>query len=371
MKSIIYVGMDVHKETFNLCCYSVESQNIFAETTVSSDYTNILKYLKKVEKQKGIECEFHLGYEAGCLGYYLCNQLFNAGVDCTILAPTTMSFSVQEKKTKNDRMDARNIARNLAYGTYKPVYVPKQEDIDIKEYMRMRNFHKKQLKATKQAIKSLVLRQGHQYAGSKNWTIAYIKWLTELEMGYMARETLDEYLLNFHSLTDKIERIDLRIEELSKTEVYQTKTKQLECFKGISTTAAMTINVEVSDFERFPTAKAFTSYLGLVPGESSSGSKVNRTSITKQGNSVVRKTLIECSQALVKGKIGIKSKTVKARQKGQDVNVIVYADKAVERLQRKFHKMINRGVKHNVAITAVARELACFIWGMQTGNIEL
>ena len=95
----------------------------------------------------------------------------------------------------------------------------------------------------------------------------------------------------------------------------------------------------------------------------------NRTSITKQGNSTVRKTLTECAQALVKGTIGVKSKRVKARQLGQDVKVIDYADRAVERLQKKYHRMMKGNKSRNVVITAVTRELACFVWGMETGNI--
>jgi hypothetical protein len=31
--------------------------------------------------------------------------------------------------------------------------------------------------------------------------------------------------------------------------------------------------------------------------------------------------------------------------------------------------MLNKGKQRNVAVTAVARELACFIWGMMTDNI--
>ena len=43
---------------------------------------------------------------------------------------------------------------------------------------------------------------------------------------------------------------------------------------------------------------------------------------------------------------------------------------AVERLQRKYRKLIHRGVNHNKAVVAAARELACFIWGMETGRIN-
>ena len=62
----------------------------------------------------------------------------------------------------------------------------------------------------------------------------------------------------------------------------------------------MMIHVEISDFTRFPNAKAFTAYLGLTPSEHSSGEKIYRNGITKQGNTTVRSTLVECANALVK-----------------------------------------------------------------------
>ena len=106
-------------------------------------------------------------------------------------------------------------------------------------------------------------------------------------------------------------------------------------------------------------------------GEHSSGDKNNRIGITKQGDTVIRKTLVECAQSLVKGNVYTpKSKRPKSRQKGMDVNIIAYADKATERLKKKYQKLIERNVPRNKAIVAVARELACFIWGMETGNIH-
>ena len=121
----------------------------------------------------------------------------------------------------------------------------------------------------------------------------------------------------------------------------------MRCIKGIDTTAAMTMHAETSDFDRFPTANAFASYCGLTPGEDSSGESYHRLSITKQGNSMIRTTLIEAAQVLVRGTIGKKGKKVKSKQKDQDVKVIDYADKAVIRLQKKYHRMIFRGVKRN------------------------
>ena len=370
MKSIIYVGMDVHKNSYNLCAIYSKTGEVIGETRIASDVSLVLKFINSMKsKVDEKDVDILTGYEAGCLGYSLYWQLKERGIACDILAPTTMKRSVKNVKVKNDRMDANNIATNLAHGTYKSVYVPNNHDVEVKEYIRMLQDFKDELKKTKQHVNAYLLRHGYQYPGKSRWISAHMKWLKELEMSDMYREILDEYVSHIELLTEKIERYQHRLEELSQEEPYKEKIGQLRCLKGVDTATAMILHVEISDFNRFPNAKAFTSYCGLTPGEASSGDKANRTSITKQGNSTVRKTLTECAQALVKGATGVKSKRVKARQIGQDVKIIDYADQAVERLQKKYHRMMNRSKNRNVAITAVARELACFVWGIETGNI--
>lgn len=84
----------------------------------------------------------------------------------------------------------------------------------------------------------------------------------------------------------------------------------------------------------------------------------------------MRRLLVESALSYGRGKVGYKSKALKARQSGNSKEVINYADRENERLRRKFYKMIFAGKAHNVAKTAVARELACFIWGMMTENIK-
>ena len=85
----------------------------------------------------------------------------------------------------------------------------------------------------------------------------------------------------------------------------------------------------------------------------------------------VRRLMVEASQGICRGRIGYKSKALKARQAGNSPEVIAYADKGNERMRRKYYKMIARGKLRNVAVTAIARELACFIWGMMTDNVSL
>lgn len=75
MNSILYVGMDVHKENYTLCCYSFDRDKVEYRQTAPSDYRLILKYLEQVRRKYPEEVEFIYGYEAGCLGYSLYHQL--------------------------------------------------------------------------------------------------------------------------------------------------------------------------------------------------------------------------------------------------------------------------------------------------------
>jgi transposase len=189
-------------------------------------------------------------------------------------------------------------------------------------------------------------------------------------MGGVLQETLDEYLVTYEYLTNKIERLDKKIEELAAGDRYHEDVKKLSCLIGVKTNTALSVIVEIGDFNRFERAEKLTAYLGLVPGEDSSGGKQVRLGITKAGNSHIRKLLVESAQSYTRGVIGHKSKELKRRQNGNDPQTISYADKANERLRRKFYRMtLKNGSKRNIAATAIAREIACFMWGLMTGNI--
>ena len=183
------------------------------------------------------------------------------------------------------------------------------------------------------------------------------------------KEILNEYLLTYQTLVDKIDRLDQRIEELASDEEYNDKVNKLVCFLGVKTHTALSVIVETGDFKRFKDARSYSAYLGLVPGEDSSGPKRSGLSITKAGNRHIRRLLVEAAQSYTRGQVGYKSKTLKARQRGNEAEVIAYADKSNERLRRKYYNMtLRNNKKTNVAKTAIARELSCFIWGMMTAN---
>jgi len=361
--------MDVHTTSYTLCCYSAEKDDCFAVIQVAPDFKNILKYLDQVRKNYNGEVEFLCGYEAGCLGYTLYHQLTNHDVDCVILAPSTMPQS-KKREIKTDKRDAMKIAKCLAYRNYSAVYIPTEEDNAVKEYIRMRNDTKDTLKRIKQQLLAFCLRYGKRYGEGNNWTRKHLAWLKGLNFdNALLQETFQEYLTLYYQAADKIDLFDKRIEELSCRESYEEKVKKLTCFIGIRHHTALATIVETGDFRRFKTAQQYSAFLGLVPGEDSSGESIRRTGITKSGNSHVRKLLVEAAQCYSRGEVGKKSKTLLNRQAGNDPKVIAYADRANERLKRRCYKIMFRS-KRNIAVTAVARELACFIWGMMTDNIS-
>ncbi|MCI7725656.1 MAG: IS110 family transposase [Clostridiales bacterium] len=369
MTSITYIGMDVHTTNFTLCCYSFEDDKVYATVQVKPEYTQILKYINRIRKQRGEDTRFVCGYEAGCLGYSLYHQLTDHGVECVILAPSTMA-ETPGKKIKTDKRDAEKIARCLAYHQYKPVYVPDEEDDAVKEYIRMRDDVKAHLKETKQQIIAYYTRHGFQFDGSSHWTQKHLNWVESLQFeNSIHQEVLREYLTVFYDLSEKVAVYDARIEELSHSERYAENVGKLCCFSGIATHTALSLLAEVGDFSRFRSAPQFAAYLGLVPGEHSSSDKQHRTGITKAGNSHLRRLLIESAHCYSRGAVGKKSKAQKERQAGNSPEVIAYADRAVDRLKRKYQRIALHS-RANIAKTAVARELACFVWGMMTGNIS-
>ena len=374
MYRIIKIGMDVHSKNYTLCAMepTIGSEDrIFGEVQVAPDYKEVIYFIESLKMKLGLNNDYYIecGYEAGCLGYTLYHQLTNAGIKCVILAPTTM-LTQQGKRVKTDTRDARLIAQCLCYGGYHPVYIPTGKDNAVKEYLRMRDDHKLALKKLKQQINAFVLRHGYQYTGTK-WTIKHVTWLNKLTLDPMYRETLDEYMVSYEEQEAKIERYDKRIEEIAAETRYQEKAKKLGCFLGIRTHTALSLIVETGDFNRFAKGNTYAAFLGLTPGEHSSSETVKRLGISKAGNRHLRTLLVEAARGICKGVIGYKSKALRSRQSGQSAEVIAYADKANTRLRSKYYRMIRHGKKRNVAVAAVARELACFVWGMMTDNISI
>ena len=235
----------------------------------------------------------------------------------------------------------------------------------------MRDDRNDELKREKQHLLSFLLRRGKQYQGKNYWTQKHMGWLRKIEFGNPVDQlTFKEYLNEVTRLMDAIKLLDAKIEEFSKNERYAENVSKLRCFAGIDTHSAMVMVTEIGDYSRFGSAESFSSYLGLTPGEHSSGKSATKTGITKAGNTHCRRILCESANALARSNPYKKSKRLLSRQMGMDPDVIAYADRGTSRIKKKFFYLRENGKHTNVAKAACARELACFIWGMITGNYD-
>ena len=370
---IAYVGIDAHTTNYTLSTYLEGAKAPVNTNTYSPAVANIVNYCKGIRKKFGNDTEIITGYEAGCLGFKLKRDLEMNGLTAKVLAPASITGTEinRRRRKKTDKRDAEAIAGSLKNHEYSEVYTPDEEDEAVRDYIRMEQAHKKQLKVIKQQICAFTTRHGYIYTDGKNyWTKKYLKWLKDLPLEGINKETLDAYLLSYETVSDRLEQMNKQIEEIAETDKYREAVHKLICFKSIKVLTALALIVEIGDFTRFAKAKNFAAFLGLVAGELSSSDNRNQMGITKQGNTFLRRLLVECAQSFSRSSSG-KSATLKKRQEGNIAEIIAYADKANERLRKRYIRLVLHNLKcHNKATTAVARELACFIWGMMTGNIH-
>lgn len=375
MERIIYIGIDVHKDTNTAHMFGKIDDIVMDHEigTIAAGADHMIKAIRKTIKEFGLsDYIIQTGYEAGPTGYGLCKALQKAGYRCDVMAPTTIKRARGER-TKTDRRDARMLAIALATDTYKSVHILDDKDIATREFTRTRNTRKNELKKAKQYLLSFLLRLGKSYPESGSyWTQKHWNWLGTLDLqdAYL-NYSLKSYMQDIRDLEDKIRMMDSMIEQMATTdERYKDKVGKLMCFTGVETYTALSIVCEIGDFDRFPDARSFSSYIGLVPGQDSSGQRRRYMAITKTGNSRVRKLIVEATKGIKRTSIYNKSARLVERQTGQSPEVIAYADKCRRRIKHKMTNLETRNGKNaNVATAAGARELACFVWGMMTGNI--
>jgi transposase len=362
MTRLQYAGIDVHKETMDVMVYRENEQHSFLERTIPSRDKTVKKVFGKLlEEGPVIAC-----YEAGCMGFGLQRFLAGMGVTCIVVAPGKVPRRLGDR-VKTDRRDARCLAQQLRAGTLEAIHIPSEGEEAVRDYLRARGDVRLELKKMKQRLHRFLLRHGYVYEGRRYWTLRHDRWLRGLAFDRsMLKETFDEYYYMLKGLEEQLRLMDKRIEEIALSEPYAERVQRLRCLKGIDYLTALSIVCEVGDFRRFGHAEAFMAYLGLVPREYSSGEKRRQGGITKTGNTHLRNLLIESSWHYRYR--SAPSKRLTERREGQPAEIIAYADRAMRRLQGKFFHLILKGKPKQTAVTAVARELAGFVWGMMVGQ---
>ena len=367
MKTIVYVGMDVHSEDNCMAVYLDEREELEYESTIPNTGEMVQKFFEKLKKSYP-DCKIYTIYEAGPTGFVLYRQLKALGISCVVAAPSLLPHT-RGDRLKTDRRDAKSLAKALRSGMVTPCHIPSETFEAVRDYQRMVADMKGSLGAVKKQLLMFLHRKDCPCYKGTYWTERHLKWIKTVPLDTVDRETCDEYLMMIKDQEDRLARQLSRLEEFAAMKEFSDEVEKLKCFiKGISTQTALALVVEIEDFKRFPTAKSFMAYLGLVTSEHSSGGRRIQGGITKTGNKHVRSLLVESSWHF-RYPFVQKSRALKEPQEHQDNAILSYVNKANSRLTRKFSRMNLRNKPTKTTVVAVARELSGFVWGMMTGNI--
>jgi transposase len=355
-RQIRYIGLDVHKASISVAI-AEESGTPTSYGKVDNDRSAIRKLMTRLG---GPEVEVRVAYEAGPTGYALHRQLTTLGIDCMVVAPSPIPKQPGDK-VKTDRRDALKLARLLRSGDLTPVWVPDEAHEALRNLVRARADAKADQLRAKHRLSKFLLRQGcWPPSGVRNWSQRYFQWLRQLKFEHLPDQVVfADYLAEVTAAGDRIKRLEAALHQCAQSSSQVAVIGALQAFRGIGFLSAVTLVAEAGDLRRFRTAPQFMSYVGVVPSESSSGGKQQRGSITKTGNSLLRHVLGEAAHHTRNAPRV--SGTLKKRQANLPPEVVELAWRAQLRLHARYRHLSVR-IGSPKALTAIARELAGFIW---------
>jgi transposase len=355
--STVYVGLDVHKDSITAAYVASDPAATAVDLgTLGTQQYAIDRLIKKLSGRGPLR----FVYEAGPCGFWLQRYLHSVGQECMVAAPSLIPRR-PGVRIKTDRLDARNLALALRAGTLTAVHVPAPEEEAFRDVVRAWQQSKRDVTAAKQRLKGFLLRNDIRYEGRSSWSTAHRRWLARLVLPSAAQQIV------FQELVDAVlererrrDRLEHQLDALAPTWPGYALASALLAFRGIQKTVAYTVVAETVSFARFPHPSRYMAWLGFVPSEHSSGASRHQGPITRSGNRWARTLLVEAAWAYrYSPKV---SPIIESRAQHLDPQIRALAWKAQLRLSHKYRWLLARGKHANVAVTAVARELAGFIW---------
>jgi len=211
-------------------------------------------------------------------------------------------------------------------------------------------------------LSKLLLRQGIVYAGGQAWTGAHDTWLRRQRFDspavQMTFESDYEAVLMVKARRD---RLDAAITTMAGASEFTPVVHRLGCLRGVGTLTGFALAVEIGDWHRF-TDNTIGSFVGLVPSEHSSGASRAQGSITKTGNTHVRRLLVEA--AWHHRARYVPGKTMRDRWELADPTARARGDAGNRRLHARWVRFGERRKRPVIANVAVARELAGWCWSL-------
>ena len=355
----VYVGLDVHKDSIAVAVAANGRDQAHYRGDIANTPTAIKRLLHKLSPDGEV---LGVCYEAGPCGYGIYRQITQMGHDCIVVAPGLIPRKATDR-VKTDRRDALTLARLHRAGELTPVWVPDTEQEAMRDLSRAREDAKAMERRARQRLNAFLLRHGHVYAGKSRWTQAHFRWLEQVTMATPTQQiVLQEYIDTVTEAQRRVASITEHMRRAWPEWSLAPVVEALMALRGISLVAAMTLLAELGDITRFDSPTQLMAYLGLVPSEHSSGNSRQQGGITKTGNSHARRILVEAGWAYRFP--ARKSQVIQRRAERTPPEVQAIAWQAQKRLCGRYRHLLHAGKKPSVVTTAVARELAGFIWAI-------
>lgn len=355
-----YIGLDVHKETIavSIARAGREAPDYWGE--IANRPNKVRKLVDRLNQTYDGQI-LSFCYEAGPCGYGLYRQLIELGHDCQVVAPSLIPKKPGER-IKTDRRDAIKLAQFLRSGSLTPVWVPDEEQEAMRDLTRARDDFKKQERTARQQLNAYVLRHGHIWPSDKTrWGKPHYNWLESLKFPHdWLQVVLQESIDAVKAATQRVADITAQMERVLPQWSLAPVVYSLVALRGIDKLAAMVILAELGDISRFQSPKQLMAFLGLVPGEHSSGGRRRQGSITKTGNGHARRMLVESAWSYrfpARQTMHMKRKSKTASDEAKAI-----AWKAQKRLCGRYRTLVQAGKSTKQTTVAVARELIGFIW---------
>jgi transposase len=301
-------------------------------------------------------------YEAGPCGYGLYRHLSGKGYECIVAAPSLVPRKAGDR-VKTNRRDAKQLARLLRSGDLTAVYVPGIEDEAIRDLCRARDDAVRDVNAAKYRLKAFLLRLDIRYTGRADWNKKHLRWLSTVVCPTPAQQVaFREYVRSVSQHIERLAHLESELVEIVKTWRMFPVVEALQALRGVGFIVAVTVVAEVGDLTRFDKPRQLMAYLGLNPREYSTGFKRRLGGITKTGNGYARRVLVEGSWAYRHpAKV---SRPIQLRLEQLPPAIQDIAWRAQLRLCKRYRRLVARGKNKNLVVTAIARELAAFMWAI-------
>jgi transposase len=359
MTSTVYVGLDVHAETIAVATAD-DGRNgeIRFYGTIRNTADSILRLTKRLSSGNTtpVFC-----YEAGPCGYGIHRLLTKLGFECAVVAPTMIPRKVGDR-VKTDRRDAEMLARLWRAGELTAIWTPDEEHEAMRDLIRTRKQAMSALKVAKQQLLSFLLRHGLRFDRPTRWTKIHWRWINELRKFRYPYQQLafEEMKRAIRQIDERVATLDQAIADTVAAWRFGPVVDALRALRGVNTTIAATLVAEIGDISRFSNPRQLMAWLGLVPSEHSSGNTVRRGRITRTGNALARTMMVEASWSYRHPAREGQPYLKRSAHLPQNIRDIGW--KAQARLCKRYRDLSKRGKPQPRVMTAIARELAGFIW---------